>query len=147
MIPQLTSTSPCTRGFTKKAINYTAKKAGLKPKPSKRQKYVLRSWPHGNGGTLPALGTKLQNQTGGATSPMKNSPPSRENLDGDDVSCEFECFLTLNQIQLVSSNSKERNLTIFASENDLKPGFCRFFLPTYEYYKDFSVSFNKSRNI
>lgn len=82
------------RGFTKKAIIYTAKKAGLKPKPSKRQKYVLRNnWPLGNGvsgagGTLPAaLGSKLQ--LSGATSPMKHSPPSRENLDGDDVSCEF----------------------------------------------------------
>jgi len=76
---------PFFRGFTKKAINYTAKKAGLKPKPSKRQKYVLQSWTRGNGGTLPAVNSKYALGT-----PLKQSPPSRDNLDGDDVSCECE---------------------------------------------------------
>ncbi|OXA58822.1 Myotubularin-related protein 13 [Folsomia candida] len=80
------------KGFTKKAIIYTAKKAGLKTKPSKRQKYELRSWSHGNGGTLPAVGSKLQLPIGGVTSPLKHGPPSRENLDGDDVSLSDDEF-------------------------------------------------------
>lgn len=33
----------CYRGFAKKTLLKTARKAGLKPKPSKRQKYVLPS--------------------------------------------------------------------------------------------------------
>ena len=55
----------------------TAKKAGLKPKQSKRQKYVLRSWAQGNGGTLPA-NTKYLG------SPSKS--PQSKDMDGDDVS-------------------------------------------------------------
>jgi hypothetical protein len=96
------------KGFTKKAIIYTAKKAGLKPKPSKRQKYVLRGWPGGGGnnvgGTLPAIGSKSQIGVT-TTSPLKHSPPSRDKLDGDDdVSCEFifACvyYLTASAISL-----------------------------------------------
>lgn len=60
----------------------TAKKAGLKPKPSKRQKYVLRSWTQGNGGTLPAT-TKYLN------SPATKTSPSKDGVDGDEISSEF----------------------------------------------------------
>ncbi|CAL8081456.1 unnamed protein product [Orchesella dallaii] len=78
------------KGFTKKAIQMTAKRAGIKTKHSKRQKYVLRTWAQGNGGTLPAS-TKYLSST--PTSPNKLSPPSRDHhMDGDDHSLSEEDF-------------------------------------------------------
>lgn len=85
--------STTIKGFTKKAIQMTAKKAGIKTKHSKRQKYVLRTWVQGasQSGTLPA-NTKYLG--GMPTSPNKLSPPSRgiDNLDGDDLSLSEEDF-------------------------------------------------------
>lgn len=85
--------STTIKGFTKKAIQMTAKKAGIKTKHSKRQKYVLRTWAQGNSGagTLPA-NTKYMG--GLPTSPNKLSPPSRgmDNQDGDDLSLSEEDF-------------------------------------------------------
>lgn len=85
--------STTIKGFTKKAIQMTAKKAGIKTKQSKRQKYVLRPWVQGSGGggTLPASAKYLG---GMPTSPNKLSPPSRgaDNQDGDDLSLSEEDF-------------------------------------------------------
>ncbi|CAG7827012.1 unnamed protein product [Allacma fusca] len=71
------------KGFAKKTILLTAKKVGLKPKQSTKQKYVFRNWAQGNGGTLPAS-TKYV--TSNNSSPNKQLSVNRDNPDGDAVS-------------------------------------------------------------
>jgi len=61
-----------SRVFAKKTLLMTAKKVGVKPKGNpKKQKYVLKNWVPGSGGTLPP-NTKYGSPLGGN--------------DGDDVS-------------------------------------------------------------
>lgn len=55
------------RGFAKKTLLKTARKAGLKPKPSKRQKYVLPS----------------------ADARSLTSPPLMSSLSADTLSCKY----------------------------------------------------------
>lgn len=70
------------RGFAKKTLLKTARKAGLKPKPSKRQKYVLPS----------------------ADARSLTSPPLMSSLSADTLSREY---FTIDQVTISKANFNE----------------------------------------
>nr|XP_049697563.1 myotubularin-related protein 5 isoform X1 [Helicoverpa armigera] len=71
------------KGFAKKTLLKTARRAGLKPKPSKRQKYVLPS----------------------ADARSLTSPPLMSSLSADTLSCES--LYTMEELELGGSETTE----------------------------------------